>query len=84
MCSIFSVCSKRFSVITMSMVGVIWCFGSTVRFHPLGVLSNGTTQQTCQPSSTVLRLPRPNGICTLALQDALPAPSCTLPRGFQT
>ena len=31
-------------------------------FHP--------TQQTCQPSSTVLRLPRPSDVCTLVLLDA--------------
>ena len=49
MCSIFSVCSKRFSAIMMSMTSCSWMlasFGassSTVRFYPLGVLSNGIT-----------------------------------------
>ena len=47
MCSTFSVCSKRFSVIMMSTTScnlLLASFGaasSTVRFHPLGVLSNG-------------------------------------------
>ena len=150
MCSTCSVCSKRFSVTMMSMNScylLLASFGassSTVRFHPLGVLSNGMTlpvcfwnanprsslkqtycpcgvmvltairglltsacrdsnvmslpsvsleanvdprptQQPCQQSSTVLRLPRPNNICTLVLLDALPAlRSCTLPCRFQT
>ena len=41
MCSIFSVCSKRFSVIMMSMTSCglllasIGASSSTVRFHPL-------------------------------------------------
>ena len=49
MCSIFSVCSKRFSVIMMSTTScnlLLASFGassSTVRFHPLGVLSHGMT-----------------------------------------
>ena len=49
MCSIFSACSKRCSVSMMSMIScnlLLALFGaasSTVRFHPLGVLSNGVT-----------------------------------------
>ena len=49
MCSIFSVCFKRVSVIMMSMTScnlLLASFGassSTVRFHPLGVLSHGMT-----------------------------------------
>ena len=49
MFSIFFVCSKRFAVIMMSMIScnlLLASFGassSTVRFHPLGVPSNGMT-----------------------------------------
>ena len=49
MCSIFSVCFTRFSVVMMSMIScnlLLAPFGassSTVRFRPLGVLSNGIT-----------------------------------------
>ena len=49
MCSIFSVCSKRFSVILVSMISCnlllasLGASSSIVRFHPLGVLSNGIT-----------------------------------------
>ena len=49
MCSIFSVGSQRFSVIMMSMTSCNLLLASsgasrsTVRFHPLGVLSNGMT-----------------------------------------
>ena len=47
MCSTFSVCSKRCSVIVMSMTScnlLLVSFGvssSTVRLHPMGVLSHG-------------------------------------------
>ena len=52
MCSISSVCSKRFSAITMSMTYcslMLASFGassSTVRFHPLDALSVATRSET--------------------------------------
>ena len=69
MCSAFSVCSERFSVIMMSMISCnlllasVGASSSTVRFHPLGVLSNCMTLPVSMLYANARSGPKPSHLC---------------------